>query len=76
MPCNWIASLVWWITFFVAMLSVWPDAHRAFGQILEANGITINLLDTMVIIPVMMGLTKVQLVHGLAIKRRARLLST
>ena len=75
-PFNWLVSLVWWITFVVAMLSVWPDVYRAFGQVLETNGIAINLPDTMVIVPVMIGLTIVQLVHGLAIKRRDILLST
>jgi len=75
-PFNWLVSLVWWITFVAAMLSVWPDAYRAFGQVLETNGIAINLPDTLIIVPVMIGLTIIHLVHGLAIKRRDILLST
>lgn len=75
-PLNWLVSLVWWITFAVAMLSLWSEVYRALGRVLETNGVPISLPDTLVIVPVMIGLTIVQLVHELAIKRRDILLST
>jgi len=72
---TWVTNIVWWTVFLVAMLSLWPEAYRAFGDFLAKNGIAFSLPSTDVVVPLMIVLTCIQLVHGLAIRRRNELLS-
>jgi hypothetical protein len=74
-PLRWIVSLVWWITFAVAILSLWPEGHRAVGGLLAEDGITFRPPAQAVAIPALTLLTVVLLAHELMIRRRDILLA-